>query len=90
MWLSANHYLEQAPLSPARQEDRVPSSSGPMTGAQQWGKKSAQSSATTELPGNTLKCPFRVISRHCDMSAMSALPPIADMIDGPGMAAKCH
>ena len=41
-----HHYLEKAPLSPARQEDRVPSSSGPMTGAQQWEKKSAQSLAT--------------------------------------------
>ena len=88
MWLSANHYLEKAPLSPARQEDRVPSSSRPMTGAQQWEKKSAQSSATTELPGNTLKCPFRVIRRHSDVSEMSALPPKADIVVGSGIAAK--
>ena len=62
------HYLKQALLRPLVKKDRVPSSSGPMTGAQQWEKKSAQSSATTELPGNALKCPFRVKSGHCDRS----------------------
>ena len=75
VWLSANHYLEQAPLSPARQEDRVPLSSGPMTGAQQWEKKSAQNSATTQLLGNTLKCSFRAITRHYDKSVRCPLCP---------------
>ena len=87
VWLSANHYLEQAPLSPARQEDRVPLSSGPMTGAQQWEKKSAQNRQLRNylaILSNVRSGPLPDITTSpCDVRCAPT-----DMIDGPGMAAS--
>ena len=46
-----------------------------MTGAQQVGKKERTEFGNSQLPDNTLKCPFRVIRRHSDRSARCPLCP---------------
>ena len=68
--------------SPARQEDRVPSSSGPMTGAQQWGKKERTEFGNSQLPDNSLKCPFRVISRRATGQRDVRFAPERDILRG--------